>query len=264
MLFFSWFSGVSLLTLFILTFLLLVGSIELGAFIGRRSTSSKQLEHQAPLGTLVGSLLGLLAFLLAFTFGMTASRFDSRKELMLSEANTISTLYHSAALAPAREGGEIRHLLKKYIELRLDLSQDNIEERIEKSMEIHRLLRAQLKQLMTSSMDTDFRSSFIEDMNKLFNLHQSRKTIGLQYRIPPTIWWLLYFLSVVSLIAVGYQTGCSSSKRLRATPILALAFSMVITVIADIDRPGEGQFRVSTQPLKDVHNIMLTEESYAR
>lgn len=45
--------------------------------------SEKDLE--APVDTAVGATMGLLAFILAFNFGLTASRFDARRELLLNE-----------------------------------------------------------------------------------------------------------------------------------------------------------------------------------
>ena len=63
---------------------------------------------QAPVGAIVGAILGLLAFLLAFTFGMAASRFETRRELVLDEANAIGTTYLRAALLPEPHRVEVR------------------------------------------------------------------------------------------------------------------------------------------------------------
>jgi hypothetical protein len=44
----------------------------------------------------------------------------------------------------------------------------------------------------------------------------------------------------------------SGVRRLRGTPIVAAAFALVITMIADIDRPGEGLMRISQKPIADI------------
>jgi len=49
---------------------------------------------------MIAAILGLLAFRLAFTFGVAASRFDTRRELVLDEANAIGTTFLRAALLP--------------------------------------------------------------------------------------------------------------------------------------------------------------------
>ena len=80
-----------------------------------------------------------------------------------------------------------------------------------------------------------------------------------QYRIPRSIWLAVYLLSVLSMLALGYQVGMSGIRRLRGTPVLAATFSLVIVMIADIDRPGEGLMRVSQQPIADVQQSMIDD-----
>jgi hypothetical protein len=64
---------------------------------------------------------------------------------------------------------------------------------------------------------------------------------------------------VLSMLAAGYQIGMSGRRWLRGTPVLAAAFSVVIVMIADIDRPDQGLMRVSQQPLADVQQMMLDD-----
>lgn len=108
-------------------------------------------------------------------------------------------------------------------------------------------------------MDSELRSLFITSLNELIDLNQSRKTVGLQYRIPGTVWLAVYLLSVFSMLIVGYQVGMSGIRRMRGTPLLAAAFSLVIIMIADIDRPGEGWMLVSQQPIADVQQAMAKD-----
>jgi hypothetical protein len=61
------------------------------------------------------------------------------------------------------------------------------------------------------------------------------------------------------MLAVGYQVGMVGLRRLRGTPVLAVAFALVIAMVADIDRPGEGLMRVSQQPIADVQYMMLQD-----
>jgi hypothetical protein len=81
----------------------------------------------------------------------------------------------------------------------------------------------------------------------------------MQYRIPGGIWLGVFLLALISMLAVGYQVGMSGVRRLRGAPVLVLAFSSVIYMIADIDRPGAGSLRVSLQPLVDVQQSMAAD-----
>ena len=80
-----------------------------------------------------------------------------------------------------------------------------------------------------------------------------RVALGIQARIPPPIWFVLVSLTVMGMMAMGYHAGISGSKRSWTTLILAIAFAMVIAVIAGLDRPA-GFVRVTQQPLVDLRN----------
>lgn len=255
----DWIAAVPLWGLFLLTVALCMTAVEAGTAISRAALRREKKDPEAPLGALVGSLLGLLAFLLAFTFGMTASRFDARKHLILEESNAIGTTYLRAGLLPEAQGLEIRRLLREYTATRASTTMDNAEQVVRKSEAIHGQLWAQTKALAKTDMDSEIRSLFITSLNELIDLHQSRKTVGLQYRILGPIWLALYSLTLISMLAVGYQVGMSGARRLRGAPVLALAFAGVILMIADIDRPGEGSIGVSLQPLLDVQHSMAAD-----
>jgi fumarate reductase subunit C len=63
------------------------------------------------LNPIEGSLLGLLALLLAFTFSMAASRYEARRNVMLTEANDIGTVVLRCDLYP----DSTRHNLRMYL-----------------------------------------------------------------------------------------------------------------------------------------------------
>src|SRR5215471_8694035 len=105
--------------LFIVILLVVLLSVEFGYRLGKYRRSRREEEKEAPLGTLVGATLGLLAFILAFTFGLAAQRFDTRRQVLLDEANAIGTTYLRAGMLPEREQ-EVRHLLRDYVSTRLE------------------------------------------------------------------------------------------------------------------------------------------------
>ena len=201
-------------------------------------------------------MLGLLAFILAFTSGMTASRLDDRRQLLLQESNAIGTTDLRAGLLPQRQRDDIRRLLREYADVRLKGTVANIAETLAQSEQLHRRLWSQAESLVQADMDSELRLLFITSVNEVIDLHQSRKTVALLYRIPGPIWMSVYLLSTLTMVALGYQVGMSGSRWLRGMPVLVAAFSLVIVMIADIDRPGEGNIRVSQQPLADVRQMM--------
>ncbi len=256
----EWISSIPLWVVFILTFAICIIAVEAGAGAARLALRRRsEKEPEAALGSLVGAILGLLAFFLAFTFGMTASRYDARKQLVLEESNAIGTTFLRAALLPPKQGLEVRRLLREYADIRSAKANVNVQEILTKSLDIHRRLWSETKSLIREDMDSEIRSLFIVSLNELIDLHQSRVTVALEYRIPGTVWLVVYLLSVLSMLMVGYQVGMSGVRRLRGTPMLVAAFSIVILMIADIDRPIEGFMRLSQQPIVDVQQMMLSD-----
>src|SRR5215475_12456925 len=108
--------------LFVAILVVVLLSVEGGYRLGKYRRSHHETEKEAPLGTMEGATLGLLAFILAFTFGLAAARFDTRRQVLLDEANAIGTAYLRAGMLPERSG-EVRRLLQDYVGARLDLVQ---------------------------------------------------------------------------------------------------------------------------------------------
>ncbi|MCE9552423.1 MAG: hypothetical protein K8T91_03475 [Planctomycetes bacterium] len=252
-------NAVPLWMLFFLTAAISLVGVELGNLLANASIRYRGKESEAPLGSLVGAVLGLLAFILAFTFGITTSRFDTRRQLVLDEALAVRTTYLRAGLLPSSQGLEIRRLLREYVEVRLKVKIQNAEQIVARSEELQRQLWHQTESLMKEDMDSEIRSLFVASLNEVIQLHESRKTVGLLYRIPGSIWLSLYLLSFMSMLCLGYQTAMAGSRRLLGTVLLAAAFSLVVVMIADVDRPGEGRIRVSQQPIADVQQQMLKD-----
>ena len=71
------------------------------------------------LGAINGTLLGLLGLLLAFTFSMASSRFDSRRQLVIEEANDIGTVILRTDFFPDSTRRLLRGTLKEYVEARI-------------------------------------------------------------------------------------------------------------------------------------------------
>jgi hypothetical protein len=58
---------------------------------------------------------------------------------------------------------------------------------------------------------------------------------------------------------MGYQAGLTGTRRSLEVFAVALAFSVVIELIADLDRPQQGVLRVSQQALLDLQRSMSSQ-----
>jgi hypothetical protein len=210
-------------------------------------------EKEAPVGSIVGAVLGLVAFMLAITFGNAASHFDSRKQLVLAEANAIGTTYLRAGLLPESQRAEIRSLLREYVAVRIKAPRvETVEHAVAESEELQDRLWLKAAALSANNPGAITYGLLIQSLNELIDLHAKRVTIGLRSRIPGHIWATLYFVTVVSMSALGYHIGLTRTRSPFAVIALTLAFSAVILVIADLDRSQKGLITVSQQALVDL------------
>lgn len=240
----------------VLSLVMALVSVEAGSWLARFRASRAPSEPEGPVSAIVAAVLGLLAFILAITFSMTANRYDARKQLVIDDANAVAGAYLKASMLPAPQRENCRKLLREYVGLRARIAPgSDLDALIARCEEIQRLLAVQAVSLTSVDMDSDLRAMFLDALQELSAVHLSRKTVALVYRIPGTIWGSLFVLSALSMVAIGYQVGGSGVKRLWGTPILAAAFSLVIVMIADMDRPT-GQFVVSQQPMFDVRDTI--------
>jgi hypothetical protein len=131
--------------LFICTFGFVLLAVMAGFWLGRRDGSRSASEPEAPVGSMVGATMGLLAFMLAFTFGMAASRHDTRRHLVLDEANAIGTAYLRTQLLPQPQAAEMQNVLREYVDMRLLAVRQPVQlaSAIARSEELHTLLWAQ-------------------------------------------------------------------------------------------------------------------------
>ena len=101
-----------------------------------------------------------------------------------------------------------------------------------------------------TDMNSDVAALYIESLNDVINVHAMRVSVGLHARIPTGIWLALYALIVLGMFAVGYHTAIAESRRTWMLLVLALSFSLVITLIGALDRAQSGYLPVSQQPLE--------------
>ncbi len=228
-----------------------LAAVEAGYWVGRHRKRTGA-EHAAPVGTIVGASLALLAFVLAFTFGMAANRYDTRRELLQREANAIGTTYLRTSFLPEPARGELRALLREYVEVRLSISgPGDLEAAVRRSEDLHGRLWA-VTERVAPTRDSELTSLFVQALNETIDLHAQRKTLFLWAHIPTTIWLALYIVAILTMGAMGYHAGVAGTTRSVAAVVVVLSFAVVIALIADLDRPREGLLRANQQPLLDL------------
>lgn len=232
-------------------FFLVLLSILLGYKVGAYFRKHYGDKEEGPTGSIVGATLGLLAFMLAFMFGITANRYDNRKEILLDEVNAIGTAFLRTDFLVEPYRTQIRGLFRDYVDLNTAWisAPERIPELITESGAVQDKIWSLSVEAVDKTPNQEITSSYIESLNEMIDMHTKRITIVRTYRIPKLIWYALVFVTVLSMGAVGYQFGFTGGRSIFISVLLALTFSAVIYLIADLDRGVGGAIKISQQPM---------------
>jgi hypothetical protein len=84
--------------------------LETGRRLGRCRQGKDEEGARAGLGAVEGAVFALMGLLIAFTFSGAASRFDARRQLIVEEANALSTAWLRLDMLPSAAQPELRDL----------------------------------------------------------------------------------------------------------------------------------------------------------
>jgi hypothetical protein len=228
---------------------------EVGFRLGRWwQNRTPDTKEEGPAGVIVGSLLALMAFLLAITMGMASDRYDTRRGLVLAEANSIGTTYLRAGFLPSPEAETTRELLREYVPLRVVTAETSatVEARLERSEEIHDELWTILEGVASTAGSSDLLATYVESLNETIDLNTSRVTAGLYARVPETVVLLLLSGTLLALGMVGYSAGLVGKRSAFSAVVLAIALGAVLMLVVDMDRAQDGFLQTGQQPLIDL------------
>jgi hypothetical protein len=201
-------------------------------------------------GYIVSGVLGLLALMLGFTLAMAVERFDTRRTLVLEEANAIGTTYLRAQLLGEPHRTRLSKLLVDYTENRIALATANRAEVSALLANNDRMLTdlwAATSAAFDSISDLDFSSSFVETMNNLIDLDAARKASRLAH-VPTEVLVLLAIYIVVTGGVLGYVLTGYHGQLAGAFLITLLTFSLML--IIDLERPTRGGIVESQAPME--------------
>jgi hypothetical protein len=216
--------------------LAMLGALWLGGWASRR------WKDQATRGNadlLVGGASGLLALLIGFSFAMAAERYQSRRELVVAEANALSTAYWRDSLLPAPYGPELGALLVKYGRDRLAFfaagesaqqladakSVDDADQ-----LAIWRDTAGGLRQPQTGPLAT----AILNATNELFDLAATRQA-ALKARTPAAVFWLLALSAIATSGLFGYGVDAAGSRhRVAAVAVVAMVAGAIL-LVQDLD-----------------------------
>jgi len=243
------FASISLLAILCASIAVLLAAAEIGHSFGSRAVG------EANVSTLEAAILGLMALMIGFTFSMALSRFDTRRDAVLNEANSIGTAALRARLLPAPYDAESVRLLRDYARIRVDftggvIAPGEMEAAIARSNDIQEGLWLRAKAVAVKDSAMVPAGIYIQSLNEMFD-NQEKRLTAWRNRVPNIVFFALYAIAAVSLGFTGYASGLEARRWRLPVYIMSVLAAGVILLIQDIDRPGAGFISVSQQPMID-------------
>lgn len=244
-----------LFTLAALHFVMMVAAKEIGHAIALRAVRKVPARDDAKsgVGFAVSGMLGLMAFTLGLTISMAQGRYDARRDLVLSEANAIGTVYLRAQLIGGAHGAAIMQVLPDYTRLRISYVDDAAD--AAQISAVHARVAA-LQQQMWSAATEIARSDpgpipalLLQALNEMFDLSLSLR-VAFESRVPLTIVRLLLVASLISVGGMGYYFGLAGVRHRVVSTLLILLWVLSFVLIIDLDQPRRGTIQVEPSALR--------------
>jgi hypothetical protein len=237
----------------------LVATGEVGFRIGRRFRARVDEKARALEGAVQTAVLGLLALLLGFSFSLVATRYDSRREVVLREANAIGTAYLRAQLLPDPQRPESQEIFRRYVLERIrayDLGTQAAADAAARSKELQDALWTRaMTAAREGRVSPIFATTVVQSLNEVIDSSESAVT-AFENRLPESIMALLLAVAAVAAGITGYCDGVSERRLLLVLAVQPLLVALVIGTVADMDQPFRGTVHVSRNALVRVEESM--------
>ncbi len=200
------------------------------------------IEHFG-IGPTEGSLLGLTALLLSFTFGMASTKYELRRQHLVTETNEIETTILRCDMYPDSIRNQLRADLKNYLETRISYydvgdDEDLISRSLVQSDSISKIIWNRVAQLSHDQLFWTATDQMVPSLNAMIDIVTTREA-GRKAMVPHLILVILSILILVSAFLSGY-----GSKNLERNKVLVVAFAVITTLalylVIDLDRPRQG------------------------
>jgi len=223
----------------------IMACLEVGYRLGRRR--SEATAHEG-IGAIEAAVFALLGLLLAFSFAGGTSRLDTRRQLIIEEANAIGTAYLRLDLLALDDQPEMRRLFREYLDARLRVYQKlpdlaAAEQEMEHAAGIQRRLWSQAVTACRANTTPTAARLLLPAINQMIDVTTSR-TVALYTHQPQLILSLLMIVALLSGLLAGYTMAKRRSRSWLHMLVYALVVAVTIYVVIDLDYPRSGLIRL--------------------
>jgi len=215
--------------------------LEIGWRAGRRRPS-------AGLGAVEAAVFGVMGLLMAFTFSGAATRFDSKRELIIREANAIGTAYLRLDLLPPDAQPPLRDLFRRYVDARLSFYRNILD--AERSRTDEAMWLGLQGEIWTGAVNAtrdqtalSARFLLLPALNDMIDITTTRAAAR---RMHPdkAIFAMLGVAVLAGALLAGWGMAANSERSLLHVVAFALLMTSAVYVILDLEFPRIGFLRI--------------------
>ncbi|MES2644608.1 MAG: hypothetical protein V4850_34290 [Myxococcota bacterium] len=235
---------------------ILVVSLLCGELAGRlaaRLEPKADERFRSQVGAVQGAVLGLVGLLLAFSFSMAVARFETRRDLVLEEADAIGTTFLRADFLPEPARTEAKALLREYVTVRIAyyaVGEDRsaIEDEIRASEALQARIWALVAREASGAPQSLPLSLLVTTLNEVIDLHAGR-VVAHDARVPDALIVLQIALVVIGVATIAFGFGLFRGPHRAGTLLLSILMAGILLMILDLDQPRRGFIRVSQEAM---------------
>jgi hypothetical protein len=236
--------------------------LELGRWVGARQRTLLMRGGAAGIGAVEASIFTLLGLLVAFTFQGAVSRFDSRRDLIVKEANNIGTAWLRLDLLPAEAQPRMRELFRQYLDSRLETyRQAHDFDAAKKELDRSGQIQGQIWKIAVNCEKGEAGRTIVVGvlpaLNDMFDIFTTRAMATKLH--PPMV---IFVMLAVIACAAGFLAGHGMSGTKVRSWVHSIGFAAILAltvyVILDMEFPRLGHIRVDDfdQVLVDLRQSM--------
>ncbi len=227
-----------------------------GRWRGRRLRA--KLDGKPAISKFVDASLALLGLLLAFTFSTAISKHDQRRIMVVTDSNAIGDFYTCASLLKEPERTKLRHVIRDYTALRVDLAERGYDAAaLESALGQFQKMHSQMVELVSQALadGTPIAVSLTNTLNAATSSHAERLA-AVRDRLPTSIVLLLLLSAVASAMLVGREQGAAEEADIAGTVCFIVLVSFAIFVTLDLNQPNRGFITVDQEPIQRLLSSM--------
>ena len=228
----------------------------------------------AGLTTVEGAVFALIGLLLAFTISGALQRFDERRQLVVQEANAVSTAYDRLGLLEGEVAGNLQMKLKDYVRARIDLYRMPHDFSLWHQTELFspdqqdKILDLKNKvwdATVAACPPASFRPVCAQVLPALTNAFEvARLRVGASEKHPPQIVYAMLFgLGLGGSLLAGFGMAAATARSWIHMVVFAGTLTAALYVVTDMEFPRLGLIRIESFDhfLVDAHRQMQARDT---